>query len=82
MSTRIKISLSLAIALLVLIWLFAPEREDSLTSNLFCAHGRVFIEFNHDGFLWGTTFLDRQGKPVPCTERTKLPISVNTEQLI
>jgi hypothetical protein len=43
------------------------ETEDVHTRQ-FCAYGRLFVEFEKDNKIWGTTYLDQQGHPVPCSE--------------
>jgi hypothetical protein len=79
MNDRIKISLLTALVILAVFWLFAPQRQ-TLSSTLFCAHGRIFIEFDHGGYIWGTTFLDSDGKPIQCTDQ--LPVSGHQQQII
>lgn len=34
----------------------------------FCAYGRIFVEFEDNGRIWGTLMLDFYGKPIPCKE--------------
>jgi hypothetical protein len=34
----------------------------------FCAYGRVFVEFEDNGRIWGTLMLDFYGKPIRCRE--------------
>jgi hypothetical protein len=34
----------------------------------FCAYGRVFVEFEENGKVWGSIMLDMRGKPIPCKE--------------
>jgi hypothetical protein len=43
-------------------------------TNLFCAYGRVFVEFEEHGKRWGTIMLDYNGKPVPCGEDNDIKI--------
>ena len=74
MSRGVKISLIIVLILLLCGWLFSPRRNE-MTSTVFCAYGRVFVEFDHDGYLWGTTLLDREGKPIPCQDEIKMPAS-------
>jgi hypothetical protein len=42
--------------------------EEDIHTRRFCAYGQVFVEFEHTGKTWGTTFLDERGKPVSCTD--------------
>ena len=37
-------------------------------ARTFCAYGRVFVEFEDNGRLWGTLMLDFYGHPLPCNE--------------
>ena len=37
-------------------------------TRTFCAYGNVFVEFDEDGYRWGTILLNRNGKPIPCKE--------------
>ena len=37
-------------------------------TRTFCAYGQVFVEFDEDGYRWGTVLLNRNGKPIPCKE--------------
>ncbi len=35
-------------------------------SKLFCAYGRVFVEFHEGPAVWGTIMLDDSGMPLLC----------------
>lgn len=35
-------------------------------SKLFCAYGRIFVEFHEGHTVWGTIMLDDSGMPVLC----------------
>lgn len=37
-------------------------------TRTFCAYGNVFVEFDEDGYRWGTVLLNQNGKPIPCKE--------------
>lgn len=39
--------------------------------RLFCAYGRVFIEFQEGYTTWGTMMLDDQGAPIRCNDEVK-----------
>jgi hypothetical protein len=41
--------------------------EDVHTSR-FCAYGQIYVEFERNGKIWGTTYLDRNGKPIECDD--------------
>lgn len=47
---------------------FIPVRHSETSTLLFCAYGQVFVEFNEDNHKWGTLWLDRHGRPIPCKE--------------
>jgi hypothetical protein len=81
MSNRIKFSLIGGLAVLITVWLFSPT-EDTINSTMFCAHGKLFIEFEHSGYLWGTMFLDSNGKAIPCTEEPKVPVKTTNQTVI
>lgn len=45
------------------------KSNDTYTSTqVFCAYGQVFVEFNEGDHKWGTLWLDRNGRPIPCKE--------------
>jgi hypothetical protein len=57
------------ISVIVLILLLWPDQDlDEIRTHRFCAYGHVFVEFEHNGKVWGTTFLNQSGKPVNCDE--------------
>jgi hypothetical protein len=37
-------------------------------TRTFCAYGRIFVEFEESGKVWGTLMLDFYGKPISCKE--------------
>ena len=39
---------------------------DSVESKVFCAYGKVFIEFDDGKYKWGTMMLDDDGLPISC----------------
>ena len=40
--------------------------------RFFCSHGRVFIEFEENGNVWGTLWTDDDGKPQTCDSKQKV----------
>ena len=47
-------------------------------TRTFCAYGRIFVEFEENGKVWGTLMLDFRGQPIPCREDSigeSMPIS-------
>ena len=50
------------------VWIVDSTRSDT---RLFCAYGRVFVEFQEGGTTWGTIMLDDDGVPVQCDRNIK-----------
>jgi len=40
--------------------------------RFFCSHDRVFIEFEDNGKVWGTMWIDSDGKPQTCDSKQKV----------
>jgi hypothetical protein len=38
----------------------------------------VYVEFEHDNKIWGTTYLGVGGKPVACNNDEVIPESIST----
>jgi len=53
------------IAVIIYCW---PVEHLGITAKRFCAYGELYVEFERQGKIWGTTFLDELGRPVPCNE--------------
>jgi hypothetical protein len=53
---------------LVALAIIVSNQEREFNTSSFCAYGTVFVEFEEGNRKWGTTLLDRQGKPIPCSE--------------
>ena len=52
-----------------LLVLLAVSSKSTVTeTHVFCAYGRVFVEFDENGKRWGTIMLDYNGRPMPCRE--------------
>jgi hypothetical protein len=66
----LKYSYKLLIVSLTALFLFLsviPEQDTAYTSTqMFCAYGRLFVEFSEKNYKWGTTWLDKDGRPIPC----------------
>ena len=60
--------LALVILILSAIIYFWPEGSSEIHTRRFCAYGGLYVEFEHDNKVWGTTFLDSYGRPVSCNE--------------
>ena len=56
------------IAATVVVALFHRIDRTRSESNLFCAYGKVFVEFTDGRAVWGTMMLDDRGVPIPCGE--------------
>ena len=56
------------ILFVVSIFVIWPFGDDSIHTRRFCAYGHIYVEFEHKNKTWGTTFLNSQGKPIPCDE--------------
>jgi len=57
-----------AILVVVVVWPMQDTFNDDIHTHRFCAYGQVYTEFEHNGKIWGTTFLDDRGRPVGCTD--------------
>jgi len=44
-------------------------------TRMFCAYGRVFVEFEDNSRIWGAMMLDLNGRPIPCREGDEPEIS-------
>ena len=44
-------------------------------TRTFCAYGRVFVEFEESGRVWGTLMLDFRGQPIPCKDDVEPELS-------
>ena len=67
--TKYKVFWILAI-LIGIVWAAWPTPPSSTTTRvrLFCAYGKVFIEFEEKYNTWGTMWLDDSGRPITCDE--------------
>lgn len=79
MTTVIKgigIAWLLAVMFLLLIIDVTPDTDSH--TRIFCAYGKIFIEFTENGSTWGTMMLDDRGVPIPCSSEEKLDTISNT----
>jgi hypothetical protein len=53
---------------LVALAIIVSNQESEFKTSSFCAYGTVFVEFEEGNRKWGTILLDRNGKPVLCSE--------------
>jgi hypothetical protein len=50
-------------------------------TRTFCAYGNVFVEFDEDGYRWGTVLLNQNGKPIPCKEDDDITEPANDKSI-
>jgi len=81
---RIKKITSITLLIIAVFILWLIWYDDSITTQRFCAYGQVYVEFEHNGHVWGTTFLDEHGHPTSCTEDDTIEkrTSTNTKETI
>lgn len=77
----------LFVILTILIMALWPFRnllsiEEDVHTRRFCAYGQVYVEFEHAGKTWGTTFLGVSGKPVACNENDTLSTPALHKEII
>jgi hypothetical protein len=58
---------------IVAVYLLFPAQglfkdPEDISTRRFCAYGHVYVEFERNGHVWGTTFLSPSGKPVHCDD--------------
>lgn len=46
----------------------AGSGEAKTETSVFCAYGKLFVEFKEHHNVWGTIFLDSDGRPIPCDD--------------
>ena len=42
------------------------DNNNGTGTRMFCAYDRMFIEFDDGKSVWGTMWLDQDGRPVTC----------------
>ena len=55
--------------------LLSKYTESETQSSVFCAYGKVFVEFDEGNKRWGTMLLNDNGKPIPCSEDSRTPVT-------
>ena len=71
-----KLKILIIIVTLILgIYGSAPAAHDNVGTHtrLFCAYDKMFIEFDDGKNIWGTMWLDRDGRPVTCRDGKNIP---------
>lgn len=78
------VKLALVSLLVILVWLLQETLStvDDIRTRRFCAYGQVYVEFEHAGKTWGTTFLGVSGKPVACDENDTLSTPASNRENI
>ena len=67
----------------VLLWAVIPSTSTEETHvRMFCAYGRVFIEFDEKYNSWGTLWLDNDGRPVSCDDARPLRGKIGSQYTI
>jgi hypothetical protein len=66
---------------ILVVWPFGMLADDDIHTHRFCAYGHLYVEFEHNHKVWGTTFLNNQGKPIPC-EENDVQETVNLKEII
>lgn len=57
----------LAVAIILFtVLVMAFNKEPRANARFFCAYGKVFIEFEEEGRVWGTMWIDEDGRPLSC----------------
>lgn len=51
--------------------------DEDIHTQRFCAYGHVYVEFEHNGKTWGTTFLDSRGRPLRCDDDENIKENIN-----
>lgn len=54
--------------------LLLPANRSETQTNVFCAYGKIFVEFEEGNHKWGTIFLNDNGKPIPCEDPVGTPV--------
>jgi len=69
---------------IIILWPFRSmiSTEEDIHTRRFCAYGQVFVEFEHAGKTWGTTFLGVGGKPVACDDNDTISTPASTREII
>lgn len=65
---------SVCASVLVLLALLGSKSSGSVTTHVFCAYSRLFVEFDEGGKRWGTIMLDYDGRAIPCKEDDDIKI--------
>jgi hypothetical protein len=70
--------LAFVILILTALVYFWPDGSSSsgIHTRRFCAYGELYVEFERDGKVWGTTFLDSRGQPITCNENDDIQENV------
>jgi drug/metabolite transporter superfamily protein YnfA len=62
------------VGVLLVVTILLVSNEDKSTTRLFCAYGKVFVEFEESHSTWGVLMLDSNGKPIPCNDNEHIEI--------
>jgi uncharacterized protein YuzE len=80
---RLKKITTVTLSSLLIFFMWVLFQDDRTSTRQFCAYGEIYVEFEHNGKIWGTTFLNEDGKPIICNEDTiEKRTSVNKKEVI
>ena len=83
---KLKTLIKWALVSLLVILLWPPRglisTDENIHTRRFCAYGQVYVEFEHAGKTWGTTFLGVSGNPVTCDENDTVSTPASTSERI
>ena len=73
MRNIVKILIIGSTILVVMLSVVRPlDEEPSTSTQMFCAYGRIFVEFSEGSYKWGALWLDANGRPVSCKNNNQL----------
>ena len=73
---------SIFVVVLFFVTIFFVENEAKSTTRLFCAYGKIFVEFEESHSTWGTLMLDNNGKPMSCRNNGEIELTSKKGDII
>jgi hypothetical protein len=58
------------------------NKNSEYKTQMFCAYGSIFVEFEEHGHRWGSMLLDKQGHPIPCNDATTTKADLTSKESI
>jgi hypothetical protein len=74
--------ISIFVVVLFFVATFFVASEDKSTTRLFCAYGKIFVEFEESHSTWGTLMLDNNGRPIPCNGNAEIELTSKKGDII